>query len=63
LDLTKPPPALNESLNSRDRLIETVYSIAEVQSRLANFHRERMKPERFLAKNDFAIRQIAQTGR
>jgi hypothetical protein len=43
LDLTKPPPALNESLNSRDRLIETVYSIAEVQSRLANFHRERIE--------------------
>jgi len=43
LDLTKPPPALNESLDNRDRLIETVFSITEVQSRLANFHRERIE--------------------
>ncbi len=39
-DLTKPPPALNEELNDRDRLIETVSKIVEIQSTLANFHRE-----------------------
>lgn len=42
-DLTKPPPVLNEELSAKDRLVETVSSIAEVQSKLANFHRERIE--------------------
>ncbi len=42
-DLTKPPPALNEQLDGCDRLIETVSSVAEVQSKLADFHRERIE--------------------
>jgi type I restriction-modification system DNA methylase subunit len=39
-DLTKQPPRPNESLSSHNRLIERVRSIAEVQSRLASYHRE-----------------------
>lgn len=42
-DLTKPPPMLNEELDSRDRLIKTASSIVEVQSKLADFHRERIE--------------------
>ncbi|MEZ5399204.1 MAG: N-6 DNA methylase [Bryobacteraceae bacterium] len=43
LDLTKPPPRANENLAGRDRLIDRVRSIADVQSKLAAFHRERIE--------------------
>ncbi len=43
LDLTKPPPRANENLDSQDRLIDRVSSIAEVQSKLAAYHRERIE--------------------
>jgi hypothetical protein len=43
IDLTKPPPRSNESLDGRERLIDRVTSIAEVQSRLASYHRERIE--------------------
>jgi hypothetical protein len=43
LDLTKPPPRSNESLDGRDRLIDRVNSIAEVQTKLAAYHRERIE--------------------
>jgi hypothetical protein len=43
LDLTKPPPRANEDLEGRDRLIDRVRSIGEVQSRLAAYHRERIE--------------------
>lgn len=43
LDLTKPPPRSNESLDGRDRLIARAASIPEVQSRLAAYHRERIE--------------------
>lgn len=42
-DLTKAPPRLDESLSNDDRLIQTASSIAEVQSKLAAFHRERVE--------------------
>jgi hypothetical protein len=42
-DLTKPPPKADESLSGRDRLIETANSIAEVQSKLGAYHRERIE--------------------
>ncbi len=43
LDLTKPPPRANENLDGQDRLIDRVRSIAEVQSKLAAYHRERIE--------------------
>lgn len=43
LDLTKPPPRANEDLDGRDRLIDRVRSLGEVQSRLAAYHRERIE--------------------
>lgn len=42
-DLTKPPPKPNESLAGRDRSIQTATSIAEVQSKLNAYHRERIE--------------------
>lgn len=43
LDLTKPPPQLNDNLDGRGRIINRVRSITEVQSRLAAYHRERIE--------------------
>src|SRR5437773_11957914 len=43
LDLTKPPPRSNESVDGRDRLIDRVTSLAEVQTKLAAYHRERIE--------------------
>ena len=43
LDLTKPPPRSDESIDGRERLIDRVTSITEVQSRLAAYHRERIE--------------------
>src|ERR1700704_2840107 len=40
-DLTKAPPKPDELLGDRDRSIETATSIAEVQSKLSAYHRER----------------------
>ena len=63
-DLTKAPPALNEELGDRQRLIATVSTIAEIQSKLANFHRERIETgalfgeERFQNSNDRADRAL-----
>jgi hypothetical protein len=42
-DLTKAPPKSDEELNGRDRLIAVARSITEVQSRLADYHRERIE--------------------
>lgn len=42
-DLTKAPPRLDEDLSTHDRLIRTARSIAEVQSNLADYHRERVE--------------------
>src|ERR1035437_5279540 len=42
-DLTKPPPRPSEALEGRDRLIKTVTSIAEVQAKLSDYHRERIE--------------------
>src|SRR6185437_16124307 len=43
LDLTKAPPKPNEALDSREWAIRTVTSIAEVQSALSAYHRERIE--------------------
>lgn len=43
LDLTKPPPRSNESVDGRDRLIDRVTSLAEVHTKLAAYHRERVE--------------------
>ena len=42
-DLTKPPPKPNETLDSDDRLVAIARSMAEVQSKLAAYHRERIE--------------------
>src|SRR6266508_3788420 len=42
-DLTKAPPKPDEDLDGRDRLVAIASSIAEVQSKLAAYHRERIE--------------------
>lgn len=42
-DLTKPPPKPNQQLDSDDRLIAIAQSIAQVQSKLGDYHRERIE--------------------
>lgn len=42
-DLTKAPPKPDETLEGRDRLMAVATSMAEVQSRLAAYHRERIE--------------------
>jgi hypothetical protein len=42
-DLTKPPPKPEESIGDRGRLISVATSIAEVQSKLGDYHRERIE--------------------
>ena len=42
-DLTKSPPRPDEQLDSHDRLIERATSIAEVQSKLGAYNRERIE--------------------
>jgi hypothetical protein len=42
-DLSKPPPKRKEGLDDRNRLIAVANSIAEVQSKLASYHRERIE--------------------
>ncbi|MCA1510452.1 N-6 DNA methylase [Bradyrhizobium sp. NBAIM01] len=43
LDLTKAPPKPEESINDQSRLIAVARSIAEVQSKLLDYHRERVE--------------------
>jgi hypothetical protein len=42
-DLTKAPPRPNEAVDSEERLIAVARSIPEVQSRLADYHREHIE--------------------
>jgi hypothetical protein len=42
-DLTKSPPKADEELGARERLIETIATTAEVQSKLGAYHRERIE--------------------
>ena len=42
-DLSKPPPKPTDALDSDDRLLAIAKSLAEVQSKLADFHRERIE--------------------
>jgi hypothetical protein len=42
-DLTKPPPKPEEIIGGRNRLIARATSIAEVQSKLGAYHRERVE--------------------
>jgi hypothetical protein len=42
-DLTKPPPRPDETLDGDDRFVAIARSMAEVQSRLAEYHRERVE--------------------
>ncbi len=42
-DLTKAPPKSHEAIGDHDRLIAVATSIAEIQSKLSAFHRERIE--------------------
>jgi len=42
-DLTKPPPRPHEAISDHNRLIAVATSIAEVQSKLGAYHRERIE--------------------
>ncbi|MCY4584237.1 MAG: N-6 DNA methylase, partial [Chloroflexi bacterium] len=42
-DLTKPPPKPHEAIKDRNRLITVANSVADVQSKLEAFHRERIE--------------------
>lgn len=52
-DLTKPPPKPNETLDGRDRRIGVARSIAEVQSKLAAYHRERIETGAIFGEDRF----------
>jgi N-6 DNA Methylase len=52
-DLTKPPPRADEQLDSHDRLIERATSIAEVQSKLGTYNRERIETGSVFGENRF----------
>ncbi|MGD0010112.1 MAG: N-6 DNA methylase [Terriglobia bacterium] len=52
-DLTKPPPRPDEALDDRDRWIATARSIAEVQSKLSAYHRERIETGVVFGENRF----------
>ncbi|MEO8494151.1 MAG: N-6 DNA methylase [Planctomycetota bacterium] len=43
LDMTRPPVAQNETIDAHERLLAKVESIAELQSQLAAFRRERLE--------------------
>jgi len=60
-DLTKPPPKPSESLLGSDRLIGIATSIAEVQSKLGAYHRERIETGLVSGKIVFAIQRIVRT--
>ena len=68
-DLTKPPPKANETLDSDDRLVAIARSMAEVQSKLAGYHRERIETgavfgeERFRDSVNRADRALFGTSR
>ena len=63
-DLTKPPPKPNELLDSHDRLVERATSLAEIQSKLFAFNRERVESgavfgdERFRSSDNRADRAL-----
>jgi hypothetical protein len=43
LDLTQPPPKADESFSDRNRLLTVATSVLEVQSKLGDYHRERIE--------------------
>ena len=59
-DLSKPPPRPKEALDDRDRLIAVANSIAEVQSKLANYHRERIETGIVFGEERFPTQLIAR---
>lgn len=52
-DLTKPPPKPHEAITDHDRLIAVATSIAEVQSKLGAYHRERIETGAVFGDNRF----------
>ena len=63
-DLTKPPPRPHEDIGDRGRLLAVATSLAEVQSKLCAYHRERIETgavfgdERFLESQNRADRAL-----
>jgi N-6 DNA Methylase len=53
-DLTKAPPRREEAIGASRRLISVANSIAEVQSKLADFHRERIESGAVFGDERFA---------
>lgn len=53
-DLTKPPPKPEESIGDRNRLIKVATSIAEVQAKLQDYHRERIETGIVFGEERFA---------
>lgn len=71
-DLTKPPPRHTEDLTAQNRLLAVANSLAEVQTTLADYHRERIETgalfgeERFrdsLSRSDRALIRDLKTVR
>ncbi len=53
-DLSKPPVAVDESIDAQERLIsETVRTVADVQSQLSAFRREEIETGRFFETTTF----------
>jgi hypothetical protein len=53
-DLTKAPPKPDESIGDRDRLLAVAKTIAEVQTQLATYHRERVESGALFGEERFA---------
>lgn len=54
LDLTKAPPKPDESIKDRSRLIAVARSIAEVQAKLSDYHRERIETGALFGEDRFS---------
>lgn len=54
LDLTKAPPRPDESIRDHARLIAVAHSIADVQSKLSDFHRERIETGSLFGEKRFS---------
>lgn len=52
-DLTKAPPKADETLGGQDRLIAVAYSIKEVQTKLAAYHREQIETGAIFGEDRF----------
>ncbi len=54
-DLSKAPPKPTESIDDRNRLIAVATSIAEIQSKLGAYHRERIETGAVFGEDRFSV--------